>query len=319
MQIKTYLHACMGKLTTSWVGIVSLPIIASGLLCVNLFCAVAAASDLYSVGERFRDCSVCPEMVVVPGGDFVMGSPSQEVGRTQHESPQHKVLVPKSFAIALYETKISEWKSCVSEGACDLGGHAQSEGGSKVGWREWKRTHPAVEISWDDSKKYVAWLTSKTAFEYRLPTEAEWEHAARGGTTEARFWDKLEGMACEFANLAGQNSCSDGYEEGAPVGSYRANAFGLYDMLGNVAEWVEDCWYESYDGAPTDGRARTRVPDMASDGSADLYSVGDCNEKVYRGGDWHSALHEARSASRAGMSKQAKSKYIGLRIVRALP
>lgn len=288
-------------------------------MCLNMFGAGTVTADSFVAGDRFRDCPVCPEMIVVPARDFVMGSPHYEVGRPPQERPPREVSVREKFAMALYEIKISEWKSCASEDACASGADIQSEGNSEFGWREWKRTLPVVGISWSESKKYTAWLASKTGFEYRLPSEAEWEHAARGGTSTGQFWDGLEDTVCEFANLDVSNGCADGYEGIAPVGSYQANAFGLYDMIGNVAEWVEDCWYEGYEWAPTDGSART--PSLRTERPEPLAPgpVGDCNQKVYRGGHWKSGLDEARSASRAGLGMDDRSDYIGFRIVRALP
>lgn len=307
------------NLTAHWSSAVLLLKICSAAVCLNMYGAGTVAADPFLAGDRFRDCSVCPEMIVVPAGDFVMGSPHHEMGRTSQEGPPHRVSVRDKFAMALYEIKISEWKSCASEGACMSGGHIQSEGNSEFGWREWKRTHPLVSISWGESKEYVAWLASKTGFEYRLPTEAEWEHAARSGTSTARFWDGSGDAACEFANLDGSSGCADGYEGIAPVGSYQANAFGLYDMIGNAAEWVEDCWYEGYEWAPTDGSARTRSLRTERPEPSASYPVGDCNQKVYRGGHWKSGLDKARSASRAGLGMDDKRDYIGFRIVRALP
>ena len=288
-------------------------------MCLNMFGTGAVAAGSFVAGDRFRDCPVCPEMIVVPAGDFVMASPHHEVGRSPQEGPPRQDSVREKFAMALYELKISEWKSCASEGACVSGGHIQSEGNSEFGWREWKRTHPLVGISWSESKEYAAWLASKTGFEYRLPTEAEWVHAARSGTSTARFLNDIEDAVCEFANLDGSSGCVDGYEGIAPVGSYQANAFGLYDMIGNVAEWVEDCWHEGYEWAPTDGSARTPSLTTEKPEPLALGPVGDCNQRVYRGGHWKSGLDEARSVSRAGLGKGDRSDYIGFRIVRALP
>jgi len=281
----------------------------------------AVLADSFTVGDRFRDCSVCPEMVVVPLGDFVLGSPPDEIGRTSRESLQRKVSISEEFAMSLYEIKISEWKSCAAASACSLDTPAELEGGAEFGWREWKRTHPVVGVSWEEGKEYTLWLTLKTGFQYRLPTETEWEHAARSGTNTARFWDTLEGTACEYANLEGSSGCADGdgYDDVAPVGSYRSNAFGLYDMIGNAAEWTESCWGKDYDLDPMDSNERAQSADtVGPDGDA-VDHTGDCNQKVYRGGAWNSNLDEARSASRAGLGKDIKRDYVGFRVVRVLP
>ena len=277
-------------------------------------------ADAFVVGDRFRDCSVCPEMIVVPAGEFVMGSPPHETGRNPHEGPQRTVLIPEKIAIGLYEIKISEWKSCVSEGACASDIPFESEGSSKFGYRGWKRTLPVVGVSWENSKEYAAWLELKTGYEYRLPTEAEWEHAARSGTNTARFWDALEGAACGYANLEGSSGCADGdgYDDLAPVGSYRSNAFGLYDMLGNAAEWTESCWGKDNEFNSADGGKQRASAETVRTKRDALINASDCNKKVYRGGAWNSSLDEARSASRASLGRDVKTNYIGFRVIRAL-
>ena len=269
-------------------------------------------------GERFRDCPVCPEMVVVPAGTFERGSSTSELGHSVEESPQHKVVLQKHFAMSIFEIKLSEWKACASEGVCTLDARNQEEGDSEFGWREWKRTRPVVGVSWHDAKRYAVWLSLKTGREYRLPSESEWEYAARGGVDSADFWEGKEGESCEHANLMQNKHCDDGYDLAAPVGSYRENAFGLHDMLGNVAEWVEDCWHDSYDGAPSDGSARIRASEIAQSEILEKYPDGDCSIKIYRGGHWGSSFKEARVSSRVGLEMEHNSDNIGLRIVRTL-
>ena len=180
-------------------------------------------------------------------------------------------------------------------------------------------TRPVVGVSWHDAKRYAGWLSLRTEQEYRLPSESEWEYAARGGVNSADFWEGKEGESCEHANLMENKHCDDGYDLAAPVGSYRANAYGLHDMLGNVAEWVEDCWHDSYDGAPSDGSAWIRASGMVQSELLEKYPDGDCAIKIYRGGHWGSTLKEARVSSRVGLGMEIKSDNIGLRIVRQLP
>ena len=176
-------------------------------------------------------------------------------------------------------------------------------------------THPVACVIWEDASAYVAWLSQKTGKDYRLLTEAEWEFAARAGTTTTRFWGDDGNMSCSFANGADlttkaqvsgfSNSlvanCNDRYAYSAPVGSYRANAFGLHDMLGNVFEWTQDCWNDNYHGAPTDGSAWMTVT---------------CSRRVVRGGSWSDDPRGLRSAYRFGLTTAFRSNYAGFRVAR---
>lgn len=155
--------------------------------------------------------------------------------------------------------------------------------------------HPAASVSWNDAKEYVAWLSDKTGHEYRLPSEAEWEYAARAGTTTARYWGEGESGAREYARLKAKGT--------APVGSFKPNAFGLHDMPGSVSEWVEDCWNENYEGAPADGSA---------------WTSGDCDDRVLRGGSWLSAPELKRSATRDRYNTGDRLNDIGFRAARTL-
>lgn len=220
-------------------------------------------------GATFRDCDACPEMVVIPAGSFVMGSPITEEDRDFEEGPLREVKIFHSFALGKYEVTFAEWETCVTDGGCIRR--------SDRGWGRGRR--PVINASWGDVQDYVAWLGRKTGEKYRLPTEAEWEYAARAGTTTARHWG--EDVGNDKANCHG---CSDlDGERTTPVGSFPANAFGLHDMLGNVWEWVEDCWNDTYEGGPVDGSA---------------WTVGDCSQRVLRGGSWGFLPRSARSASR---------------------
>jgi formylglycine-generating enzyme required for sulfatase activity len=185
--------------------------------------------------------------------------------------------------------------------------------------------YPAVCVSWNDAKAFIRWLSRKTGKTYRLPTEAEWEYAARAGTRTARYWGDDPNQACVHENVADRSTyetgfsrqsrktwsrpsgrrhdCDDGRYLIAPVGSYRANGFGLYDMLGNVWEWTEDCGNASYTGAPADGSA---------------WLTGDCSRRVLRGSSWTSEPRYARSANRARDPSDYRSTGIGFRLARTL-
>ena len=212
--------------------------------------------------DVFRDCPLCPEMVVVPAGAFTMGSPASEVPRDGDEGPQHPVTIPRPFAVGRNEVTFVEWDACAADGGC--GGYRPDD----QGWGRGDR--PAIYVSWDDAKSYAAWLSRKTGKAYRLLSEAEWEYAARAGTTTRYWWGDAIGR--NLANCRGCESPWDG-KQTAPVGSFLVNGFGLHDMLGNVWEWVEDCWHGSYEGAPSDGSAWT--------------SGGSCARRVLRGGSWN--------------------------------
>ena len=256
-------------------------------------------------GQTFRDCAQCPDMVVVPAGSFTMGSPPDEAGRFENEGPTQTVTLTRPFAVAKFEVRFDEWAACVQDQGC----RAPQDEGYGRGAR------PVINVFWDDAKRYVAWLTKKSGKPYRLLTEAEWEYAARAGSKGAHFWDALSGSACAFANVLNPTvkekykldwasfDCEDGYVATAPSGSFKPNAFGLYDMLGNVWEWVEDCYHESYEGAPTDGAA---------------WTTGECSSRVIRGGGWSNDPQYVRSANRNRYTPGNRNNYLGFRVARTL-
>ena len=228
----------------------------------SAFRALLRQAETTVSGRVFRDCSLCPVMVEVPPGSYMMGSPATEVGRLGTEGPQHQVTIGYAFAAGVYEVTFAEWDACVSAGGC---GHWPRD------YNDGRGRRPVLDVNWEDAQEYVAWISEETGEEYRLLSEAEWEYVARAGTRTARYWGESEAEQCRYAN-GSEVSCSDGYgAETAPAGSFEPNAFGLYDVLGNVGEWTEDCWNASYAGAPTDGRPRTS---------------GDCSHRVLRGGSW---------------------------------
>ncbi len=257
-------------------------------------------------GETFRHCAACPEMVVVPAGEFVMGSPADEPGRSAMEDPRHRARIHAPLAIARFEVTFTEWDACVADGGC--GGYRPDDGGMGRG------TRPVVNVSWNDAYAYLAWLGAKTGRRYRLLSETEWEYAARAGTAGPRYW---EGDACDHANTAA--GCGEGRAGTVPVGSYAPNPFGLHDMIGNVSEWVQDCWFTGYEGLSADGLPRSQSRGGNPIEPTAHLSHGDCTKRGHRGGAWHSAPAEARSASRAGEARNLRSDTIGFRVATAAP
>jgi formylglycine-generating enzyme required for sulfatase activity len=249
---------------------------------------VAPSGTLPEIGKQFRDCDACPQMVAVPAGFFTMGSPQSEEGWSSDEGPQHDVTLPK-FALSQNEVTFDEWDACVKSGGCNR--YEPSD----QGWGRGRR--PVINVSWDDAKAYVAWLSKETSQPYRLLSEAEWEYAARAKKT-TRYWWGNDLPTPEQANF--------GWNVGktSEVGAYPANPLGLYDMNGNVWEWVEDCWHDSYKGAPP------------KDGSA--WTSGDCSRRVLRGGSWGLTPEYLRSAFRLGFFREVRSGGIGFRVARTL-
>ena len=250
-----------------------------------------AAAKGTSPGDTFRDCDQCPEMVTVPAGSFRMGSAASEAGRSQDEGPQHEVRIAKPFAVGRFEVTFDEWDACVAAGGCNyLPGDSVLDRGKR----------PVINVSWDDAQAYVAWLSKKTGQSYRLLSEAEWEYAARAGTTTRYPWGNEPGS--NRANFTLSRSQWDS-KQTAPVGSFEPNAFGLHDMIGNVWEWVQDCWNESYGGAPADGSA---------------WGAGDCGRRVLRGGSWDDFPEAARSANRSRVEPGNRYYRFGFRVARTL-
>jgi len=219
-------------------------------------------------------------MVVVPAGSFMMGFPEGGKDRERFEGPQHRVFIAKPFAVGKFEVTFAEWNACVSDGGCSV--RLRYHSGDRPytqGWNQGLR--PVINVNWIDANRYVAWLSDKTQRRYRLLSESEWEYVARAGSTTRYGWGDDVGQ--NNANCDGCGSPWDNRQT-APVGSFRANKFGLHDLHGNVWEWVEDCWNWSYSGAPTNG---------------DAWTTGDCSRHVLRGGAWDYRPKAARSASRS--------------------
>jgi formylglycine-generating enzyme required for sulfatase activity len=243
-----------------------------------------ARRDL-KAGDTFRDCAECPELIVLPAGSFRMGDSGND-----REKPVHEVTIGAPFAIGIREVTFAEWDRCVDDGGCKF----------RPGDRGWGRgNRPVINVSWIDAKEYVTWLTRVTGKTYRLPSEAEWEYAARGGTSTPYWWGRSVGS--RHANC---RACSTGEtEQTLPVGRYKANPFGLYDTAGNAAEWVEDCWNDDYRGAPTNGSA---------------WTSGQCRLRVLRGGSFDSESDYVRSNSRFRYDIDVRYSGNGFRVVRQL-
>jgi formylglycine-generating enzyme required for sulfatase activity len=237
-------------------------------------------------GSAFRDCGACPLLVEVPAGTYLMGS---DQGRPD-EKPRHEVRFAKPFAIGIYEITLAEWDACLREGGCRF----SPEGGADS-------RLPASNLSWDDAQEYVTWLSKKSGHQYRLPTEAEWEYAASGGKTTAYWWGDDAGKG--NANCSDCGSDWDGRGP-APVGSFKPNPFGLFDVHGNLWEWTMDCANRSYKGAPGDSSAWLR---------------GDCITRVLRGGSWNVGSEYMRTTRRHHYDRDVRYYLHGFRVVRSLP
>jgi formylglycine-generating enzyme required for sulfatase activity len=252
--------------------------------------ASAVSTTAGEPGEAMRDCPECPEMVLVPAGGFTMGSPPDEPGRDDNERPQRQVTIAEPFWVGRYEVTFAEWDACVAAGGCNTKP-------SDAGWgRDYR---PVINVSWNDAKEYVGWLSQKTGKTYRLLSEAEWEYAARAGSTTAFWWGNDVGR--NNANCEGCGSEWDNTKT-APVGSFKANDFSLYDTAGNVWEWVEDCWHRNYDGAPKDGSP---------------WVEGDCSYRMLRGGSGSDEPRFMRSANRDSYDPVERLNDSGFRVARA--
>ena len=252
------------------------------------------------VGDRFRDCPECPEMVVVPAGSYRMGSPSSEQDREENEGPVHEVTIGAPLCVGKYEVTFAQWDACAHDGSCPRDEDIRPPGlPAAYDWRWGRGQRPVIMVSWDDAHRYVQWLSGKTNKPYRLLSESEWEYAVRAGTETAYSWGEEIGVG-----RANCDECGSRWDDQtAPVGSFAANAWGLHDMHGNVWEWVEDCWNESYTEAPRDGSAWRR---------------GNCSRRVLRGGSWVNWPSGLRAATRYSFTTDFRSPYYGFRVARSL-
>jgi formylglycine-generating enzyme required for sulfatase activity len=262
-----------------------------GIAIVNAFAPLASGATP-KLGDSFRDCDDCPEMVIVPPGSFLMGD-LHGVGYFSEKSIR-AVHLDYVLAVGKFEVTFDEWTACVSDGGCN--GYRPDD----LGWGRSDR--PVVHVSWQDAKSYVTWLSGKTGKTYRLLSEAEWEYAARATSRTMFPWGNSIGSG--YANCDGCGSVWDD-DSTAPVGSFAPNAFGLHDMHGNVYEWVEDCWHSDYEGAPSDGSAWT--------------SGGVCQVRILRGGSYDDTPVLVRSANRDGnITNDRYNLFSGIRVARTL-
>ena len=269
--------------------------VAAVFLTGAMLAGTVGAQSGGAVGHLFRDCPECPELVIVPAGRFMMGSPSGEKGRYDTEGPLHEVTIARPFAVGVYEVTVGEWLVCETAGECDRLDVPTATGGG------WTTRHPVVNASWNDAAAYVRWLTKVTGRQYRLLSESEWEYVARAGTSTRYWW----GDELTQTGRTTCNGCGHRWIDMAPavVGSFLENGFGLRDVHGNVMEWVADCWNATYDDAPADGSA---------------WETGDCNKRVLRGGSWVVNPALLRSALRLRAIPRYRNLTTGFRVARDL-
>ena len=266
------------------------------------------AEGLLQVGERFKDCPICPEMIVIPGGELRVESASAE-----GDMALRILKVPKKFAISIYETTASNWENCEFRGGCKRSQLDNKSGVKDFGWREWKGMRPIVNVTWSESVSYAIWLSSVTGESYWLPTEIEWEYAARSGLVEQSPWLGENKRSCYFGNLGFHNGCSDGYKGSAPVGSYRSNRYGLYDMIGNVSEWTATC----------SGNMLGCAHKLNRDPVTDDFKLSEhgevmpgCKAMVYKGVNWSSQIGSFEFSAGGALARGTTTETLGFRVVR---
>jgi formylglycine-generating enzyme required for sulfatase activity len=251
-------------------------------------------------GKTFRDCPQCPTMVVVPPGSFWQGSEESAPGALKNETPRRMVTIAEPFAAGVFEITFEQWDLCAAEGGC-------SNRPADNGWGRGSR--PAIMVSWNDAAEYADWLSKKTGQSYSLPSESQWEYIARAGE-EGDWLGGDPAQLCAFANIAGSESglrwqhgeCADPAPLATlPVGSLQPNDFGLYDVIGNVAEWTLDCMNLSYLDAPADGSA---------------WSRGICSSRMTRGGSWFTGSKDIRLPARFNLKNGDRNDFTGFRVVR---
>jgi formylglycine-generating enzyme len=283
---------------------------------------VAAGLEVGNVpGSVIHDCPTCPAMTVVPAGRFKQGATPEE-SPGPFDKPLHWVAIARPLAVSTNAVTVDEFQAFVTATARDIQGCDIYDGAWKhVTTANWRNpgfaqtgSHPVTCVSWNDAQAYAGWISSQAGHAYRLPTASEWEYAARAGAETAAPWGVTAANACSTANVADQSAaqqypgwsifaCSDGWVNTAPVGTFKANAFGLNDMLGNVFQWTQDCWNADYAGAPVDGSAR---------------SEGNCAQRELRGGSWFSSPGYVRSNYRNHFAADYRTSTVGIRLVREI-
>jgi sulfatase modifying factor 1 len=309
-----------------WIGAAAIVLLATVIWSVVdrrpspvLSTPVAARPAPMPPGTTIRDCPTCPVLTVLPTGRFAQGSATTE-NNSAFEKPSHWVMIAHPIALSTNAVTVDEFRAFVAATGRDMQGCDTYDGA----WRHraensWENpgfvqagSHPVTCTSWNDAKAYAAWLSAKTGQQYRLPSASEWEYAARAGGAAAQPWTAEGSDACARANVADQSAahrypgwavfaCNDGFVQTSPVGSFKANSFGLNDMLGNVFQWTEDCWNADYKGAPVDGAAR---------------ADGDCTERELRGGSWFSTPSFVRANYRNHFGVDYRTSSVGIRVAR---
>lgn len=302
----------------------------AGALALSVLAAgsVSAAEPGQAAVRSFRDCADCPEMIILPAGTFVLGTPGAAAGSdaAAAEGQATVIRIARPFAIGRFEVTRGEFARFVADSGYEPRSGCRSwddalyrfNDDAGRGWQNPGRPavpeaeHPVTCVSWADARAYVQWLARRTRESYRLPSETEWEYAARAGSTALRPWGDDPQDGCDAANTYDlmaaaayrlgwpDAGCSDGFADVAPVGQLGANGFGLHDMIGNVAEWTEDCATSSYVGRPRDGRAWTWL--------------GGCQRHVVRGGAWIDPPERARSARRDDAGEGDRADFLGFRV-----
>lgn len=263
-----------------------------------------------------------PQLLVMPAGEYAMGSPAEEFNHQSYEAPRHRVRIGYAFAVGKYAVTVGEFARFVADTGYNAGDKCfTGEGGEQPrSGRDWRNPsfaqtsdHPVVCMSWTDAQAYVTWLSKTTGHSYRLLSEAEYEYVDRGGTTTSYFWGEDASAACAYANGADAdakaalthiitaNTCHDGYVFTSPVGSFKPNPFGLYDITGNAWSWLADCWNENYVGAPTDGS---------------INLAGDCKQRPLRRGSWSARPTILRAAERIRYDVDVRVDDHGIRVAR---
>jgi formylglycine-generating enzyme required for sulfatase activity len=279
-----------------------------------------APSPILAPGKTFRDCADCPEMVVIPSGEFLMGDESGP----PPERPAHRVRVAAPFAVAKFHVTRGDYELFIqatghASDGCDFRDGNNWRPLGNLSWHDpgfpQNNRHPVVCVSWDDAVAYAKWLSQLTGKPYRLLTEAEWEYAARAGTTTRFYWGDDQSQICAYENVEDQAyeerfgrirdvECRDGFVFTSPVGSFKPNPFGLYDMLGDAFQWVSDCWTENYDGAPADA-------------SIAVVAGGTCAH-IARGANWYRQPGAVRASLRFRDEIGRRGTVIGFRVARDL-
>jgi formylglycine-generating enzyme required for sulfatase activity/predicted Ser/Thr protein kinase len=283
---------------------------------------VAARAPAPGAGTLIRDCPTCPSLTVLPTGRFKQGDSASEPDASPFQLPQHIVVIGHAIAMSTNETTVSEFREFVTATHREVAGcttyfglwkFQQDANWDAPGFAQ-TDAHPVTCVSWDDAVAYASWLSAKTGQPYRLPSSSEWEYAARAGGDSAAPWGTHPEEACSHANVADRSAeqrfpgwtvfpCNDGFVKTAPVGSFKPNAFGIHDLLGNVFEWVADCWSDDYTHAPIDGSARVEPK---------------CPEHETRGGSWFSAPRFVSASYRNRFGAGYRSSSVGFRVVRDL-